>query len=207
MCNSRQLTLSFAISIFVLLLAGTAHAQFGSSSQFNIAFGGGTTSAPTGPVPLSNGVPVSMSGGTYLSFSGDYLLWKNLGFGGEVAWRASRTNYGGQLPFRPILWDFDGVYGPRFDKHFGIALSAGIGGETLRFYTPFFTCSTFSCTNYVSSTHFMGQFGGALKLYPKGNFFISPEVHWYLVHNNVEFSSGHVLRYGISIGYTFGGQQ
>ena len=51
----------------------------------------------------------------------------------------------------------------------------------------------------------MGVFGGGLKIYPKGNIFIRPEVRLYLVNNNVEFSSNRVVRSGISIGYTFGG--
>jgi len=50
----------------------------------------------------------------------------------------------------------------------------------------------------------MGVFGGGLKLYPKGNFFIEPEVRLYLVHNNIEFSSNRVVRSGVSIGYSFG---
>ena len=51
----------------------------------------------------------------------------------------------------------------------------------------------------------MGHFGGGIKLFPFGNFFIRPEVHLYTVRNNNEFSSGRAVRYGISIGYTLGG--
>ena len=32
------------------------------------------------------------------------------------------------------------------------------------------------------------------------------EVRLYLIHNNVEFSSGYATRYGISLGYSFGGR-
>jgi hypothetical protein len=53
----------------------------------------------------------------------------------------------------------------------------------------------------------MGDFGGGLKLYPAGNFFVRPEVRLYLVNNNEFFSSGRVVRYGMSIGYTFGGKE
>ncbi|HXY09839.1 MAG TPA: hypothetical protein VEI52_18505 [Terriglobales bacterium] len=34
--------------------------------------------------------------------------------------------------------------------------------------------------------------------------FLRPEVRLYLIKNNAEFSSGTVLRYGISLGYSFG---
>jgi hypothetical protein len=35
--------------------------------------------------------------------------------------------------------------------------------------------------------------------------FVRPELRLYLVHNNAEFNTSHVIRYGASIGYTFGG--
>jgi len=50
----------------------------------------------------------------------------------------------------------------------------------------------------------MGHFGVGLKLYPTRNFFVRPEAHLYLVNDNQEFSSARAVRYGISIGYTFG---
>lgn len=85
---------------------------------------------------------------------------------------------------------------------------AGIGAESLRFYNNFYTCSYIAgCTNYTSSNHFMGVFGGGLKLYPKGGFFIRPGVRLYVIHNNVEFNSGTPVRAGVSIGYTFGKEQ
>jgi len=84
-------------------------------------------------------------------------------------------------------------------------LSAGIGAESTRFYTNYVTCSAISCTNYATSTHFLGQFGGGLKLYARGGLFVRPEVHVYAVKNNFEYTSNIVVRYGASIGYTFGG--
>jgi hypothetical protein len=45
--------------------------------------------------------------------------------------------------------------------------------------------------------------GGGIKLYPTHNFFIRPEARFYLVNNNTDYSSNHLLRYGLSIGYTF----
>ena len=90
---------------------------------------------------------------------------------------------------------------------FGAEALAGIGGESIRFYTgSYYNCDIYgNCTNYVSSNHFMGDFGGGLRFYPYGNFFVRPEVRLYLINNNEEFSSSHVVRYGVSIGYAFGG--
>jgi len=57
----------------------------------------------------------------------------------------------------------------------------------------------------VSVNHFLGDFGGGVKLYPtNGGFFVRPEARVYVVNNNQEFSSAHATRYGVSIGYTFG---
>ena len=191
-----------------LLAAGAtffmATAAYGQ--QIDFAFGLGTThsasvsSNSTSPFP-----PVSLTGGIYPSFSGDFLFHKNFGIGGEIAWRGGQANYDFSQPYRPIFWDFDGVYAPKLGPHVAAELSAGIGAESTRFYTNYVTCSAISCTNYATSTHFMGQFGGGLKLYARGGLFVRPEVHVYAVKNNFEYTSNIVVRYGASIGYTFGG--
>src|SRR5579871_6230332 len=106
--------------------------------------------------------------------------------------------------YRPIFWDFDGLYIPKLGPHAQAEFSAGIGAESTRFYTNYLNCSFVSCTNYQTSTHFMGQFGAGLKLYAKGGLFVRPEMHLYLVNNNLEYTSPYVVRYGASIGYTFG---
>jgi hypothetical protein len=50
----------------------------------------------------------------------------------------------------------------------------------------------------------MGHFGGGLRLYVWGNLFVRPEAHFYLIHNNTDFSGPWAARYGASIGYSFG---
>jgi hypothetical protein len=85
----------------------------------------------------------------------------------------------------------------------GAEIVGGIGAESLRFYQPYFNCNFVTCTNYVSSNHFLGDFGGGLKFYVHGGFFVRPEARLYFIHNNAEFSSGKAVRYGVSIGYTF----
>ena len=183
-----------------------AAAAFGQ--QMDFAFGVGTVNSPayssssTSQNPYFP--PVSLTGGAYPSISGDFLLHKNFGVMGEISWRASEAIYDGYQPYRPIFWDFNGVYVPHLTKHVAAELSAGIGAESTRFYTNYYTCNYVSCTNYATSTHFMGQFGAGLKLYARGGLFFRPEVHYYLVNNNNEYTSSRVFRYGASIGYTFG---
>jgi len=175
-----------------------------SAQQLDAAFGAGTLSAPSASSASNSNSPVSLDGGTYLNFSGDYLFYKgHFGAGGEIAWRASQALYAGTYPYRPIFYDFNGIYAPKLSKSVTAELMAGIGGEDVRFYNPAGGCG-FGCTNFVSTNHFMGHLGGGLRLYVHGGFFVRPEAHLYLVHNNDEFSSGHSARYGVSIGYSFG---
>jgi hypothetical protein len=183
-----------------LLLAGVASAQ-----QIDFGFGVGTISAPSASsAPSLNQPPVSLKGGAYPAFSGDVLFFKHMGIGGNIAWRASQASPNGAQPYRPILWDIDGMWVPPLGKHAAAEFSAGIGAESTRFYGTL-NCNYFSCTNYVTSSHFMGQFGAGLKVYVHGGFYVKPEAHLYLVNNNVEYSSAHAVRYGGTIGYTFGG--
>jgi hypothetical protein len=197
----RKLTL--LLIVITLALASAASAQ-----QIDFGFGVGTFSAPSpgAQAPALNQQPlVSLKGGAYPAFSGDVLFFKHYGIGGNIAWRASQASPNGAQPYRPILWDIDGMWVPPLGKYAAAEFSAGIGAESTRFYGTL-NCSYFSCTNYVTSSHFMGQFGGGLKIYPHGGFYIKPEVHLYLVNNNVEYSSAHAVRYGATIGYTFGGK-
>jgi hypothetical protein len=175
--------------------------------QVDAAFGLGTLtgSSSNAAVSFAN-FTQSLSGGAYLNFSGDALIKGNFGVQGEVAWRASRNLYAGFQPYRPVIWDFNAIYAPRFNQHLGAEVMGGIGAESIRFYQNSFNCGFTGCTNYTTSTHFLGHFGGGIRIYPTGNFFVRPEAHIYLINNNVEFSSNYATRYGVSIGYTFGGR-
>jgi hypothetical protein len=197
--------LSLVLNLLLLFwLAASAYAQ-----QMDVAFGVSTINAPaysstssTPTYPLQ-----SLTGGAYPSFSGDFLFHKDFGVMGEISWKGSQGIYAGYQPYRPIFWDFNGVYAPRLGRHAAGELSAGIGVESTRFYNNYYTCGYVSgCTNYSTSSHFMGQFGAGLKLYAHGGLFVRPELHYYLVNNNVPFTSSRVFRYGASIGYTFGGR-
>jgi hypothetical protein len=177
------------------------------AQQVDAAFGVGTLTGASSNTAVSfANFTQSLSGGAYLNFSGDALIIKNFGIQGEVAWRASQNLYAGFQPYRPVLWDFNAIYAPRFNQHFGAEVMGGIGAENIRFYQNFYNCGFTGCTNYTTSTHFLGHFGGGIRLYPVGNFFVRPEAHIYLINNNVEFSSNYATRYGVSIGYTFGGR-
>src|SRR5437879_12770502 len=152
--------------------------------EFDAAIGFRRLTAPSGSVPLANGETVPERGGLYHGFSADFIIKHRLDVSGNVAWRASRNLYAGVLPYRPIFYDFNGIYAPKLGTRATAEMMAGIGAESLRFYTPQFQCSAFSCTNYVSSNHFMGHIGGVLRFYVWGHMFVRLEAHLYLIHHN-----------------------
>jgi hypothetical protein len=187
-----------AVGASILFMATVAGAQ-----QIDVGFGVNALTSPSASSATGNYSPQMMGGGAYPSFSGDILFKHQLGIQGEVAWRA-RQNIGfGFQPYRPILYDFNGIWAPRLGKRAAAEVMAGFGGESIRFYTPFVNCSFSGCTDYVSSQHLLGHVGGGLKFYVTHSIFVRPEVHAYFIRNNYEFSSPRAFREGVSIGYTF----
>jgi hypothetical protein len=169
----------------------------------DVAIGFGTILSPSSSSATGDYAPQTMAGGLYPSFSVDFLLHHNLGIMGEMSWRGGRNLYEGYEPYRPIFYDINGIWAPRISKKVGAELSAGIGAESIRFYSGSYNCNFITCTDYVSSNHFLGHVGGGIKIYVHGNIFVRPEANFYLVHNNNEFSAGYGTRVGASIGYTF----
>ena len=197
----KKLFLLSAAFCLVLMSVSAAHAQ-----QFDLAFGVGTVtgqSASDAFNDIQDHTPQSIGGGGYPAFSGDFLFIKKyFGVGGEVAWRGHQNVDIFFNPYRPILYDFNAVYGPPLGKRAQAELQAGIGLESLRFYQPFFTCNFVGCTNFQSSNHFLTHVGGGLRFYVTNSIFIRPEAHFYFVRNNFEFSGPRVQRFGVSVGYS-----
>jgi hypothetical protein len=174
------------------IFATLAHAQ-----QIDVAGGLNTIFAASGSQATGNHQPQSLDGGAYPVVSADVLFYKHVGVQGEFAWRVSQGTYApGELniPYRPLFWDINAIWAPKISKRISAELMGGGGEQSTRFY---------SGSNYAASNHLMGDVGGGIKLYAWHHFFFRPEVRFYLVTNNLEFSSGHALRYGLSIGYTF----
>ncbi len=197
----KKLTI-VVVAFFSCFLAASAYGQ-----QFDAAFGVGTITSSS--ATITNGLYFpSDTGGTYPGFSADLLLRHRIGFEGDLSWRASQNLYGGvgSQPYRPIFYSFNAIWAPRLSKNFTAELLAGIGGEDVRFYGSTNCNNFFGCTAYTSSNHFMGDFGGGIRAYIWHNVFVRPEVRLYLINNNLEFSSNTVVRYGGSLGYSFGGR-
>jgi hypothetical protein len=196
----RRLAIAAAVLVFVACMPAAY------SQQMDFAFGMSTVTAPAGAEASGDHFPQSLTGGAYPSFSGGVLIKNGFGINGEVTWRASRSTFAGVAPYRPVLFDINAVYAPRLGR-ISPELMAGIGAENIRFYQNFLNCGFTGCTNYTSSNHFLGHFGGGLRLYLSNSIFLRPEAHLYLINNNVEFSSARATRFGLSIGYSFGGNR
>lgn len=193
----RFLLLTFACS--VLPLATCALAQ-----QLDLAVGGSTVLSSKPTISSQAFLPPGLRGGVYPSASAQFVFKGPFGFNAELVARDKRALYNGYQYFRPVLYDFNGVYSRQLKEKIGADLMAGVGGETLLFYTQYANCGLGNCPNSVNSTHFMAHVGGDVRYYFWRNFFARPEAHYYRIVNNYQFHSGNLLRLGASIGYSFG---
>ncbi|MFZ0478699.1 MAG: hypothetical protein WAL71_06080 [Terriglobales bacterium] len=195
-----------ALFFFLAALAIAAFSTMALAQKFDVAAGISSIDAPGSAVANNiNHQPLSLTGGAYLSFSGDYIFHKNIGVEGEFV-RRQTEGYDDaiDLDYRPIFYDANAIWRKRFYKRFSAELEGGLGMETTRIYTG--GCGSSNC--YVNKNHLMGDAGAGVKIYPLqrgilGHFFIRPEGRFYVIRNNQEFSSDHAIRYGASIGYSF----
>jgi hypothetical protein len=196
----------FLAAIFTFL----SLANFASAQQADAMIGFGTAVSPGA---ASCGSPNFLNfvcperGGLYTNISADVIFHRRLGVGFDAAWRTRAGDFGGLgQAYRPILFDFNGVYQPKLSKKVGADLMAGIGWQSTRFYAfqPTSNCVFFGAC-YTSANHFLVDVGAGVRYYFFGHVFIRPEAHYYHVLNNTDFySSGNIIRLGASIGYTIG---
>ncbi|MGH9417586.1 MAG: hypothetical protein ACRD01_13265 [Terriglobales bacterium] len=153
----------------------------------------------------NNGAP-KLGSGLFPSAGGDIIfLPHGIGFGAQVAWRASQTDFFGE-GVRPIMYSFNLAWEPiapgfKFRPDFSI----GAGAESLRFYQGVYTCGAFTgCSDYTSSNHGMLHAGVGLKVYFTDHLFLRPALDFYTVRHNFEFDVPNAWQTGIAIGYTLG---
>lgn len=194
---------AFLATVFAFFLL----ANLASAQQADAMIGGGTLMSSSSYTASVFNPTIPEKGGFYPSISADVIFHRRIGFNFETAWRASRGEYGGPggQPYRPILFDFNGVFQPRFNKKVGADLMGGVGWQTTRFYGLVNTSNCFyfgAC--YVSDNHFLVHVGGGVRYYFWNHVFFRPEAHYYHIVNQNQFSNPNVFRVGASIGYTIG---
>lgn len=197
----------FAVIAAAFTFAILSTAAF--AQQGDVGFGFGTIMSP-GAAQCNSISGCPEKGGLYPNVSVDVIFHKRIGFAYDVTWRGGQGNYGGTgQPYRPIINTFDAIYQPRVGKKVGLDLKAGIGIESVRYYSYQNTTSCIyfnACFN--SSDHFLFNVGGGIRYYVWNHVFVRPEVNYYWIHNNTaDFSSNNIIHVGATIGYTIGGPE
>ncbi len=197
----RFVSLAFACALFVA-------ATFACAQDVDIAVGGNTLWSPKNPTASTGFLPPPIKGGVYPSASAEYILDNHFGLNVEGSFRYHQANYNDFQPYRPILYDVNGVFTSQLARKTRGDFMAGIGGETLIFYNQFGGCAipTGGCHSTLDSNHFLFHAGVGIRYTVWRRFFVRPEAHWYYIPNNFEFHSNNVFRIGVSVGRSFGSQ-
>jgi hypothetical protein len=142
-----------------------------------------------------------LGGGLFPSV-GANLLFGPVGIGAEVAGRVTRNSSG----IRPVYYDVDLLLDPiHISRSIVPIFMFGVGAQNIASYTGLTTCGGVgSCTSYVGS-HLSAHVGLDLKVYLTEHLFIQPEAHFYFIRNNQQFQASSAQRFGVSLGWSFGG--
>jgi len=201
------------LSIGFGLLAGATLAM-GQIPQANVYFGLGTATADSNGQALDlfgTGRPLNTPklNGLFADVGGSLMLTPHYGIGAQYSWRTSQGDYAG-LDYRPMFYDFNGIWQPVKTKRFAPELQAGIGGTKVRFTQSSQSCDAIvGCNSFIvgqeSANHFQTHFAAAARLYVTPRIFLRPAVDAHWVNNFSQFGSNWVPQYSIGVGYSFGG--
>jgi len=134
------------------------------------------------------------------------MLTPSLGVGGELSFRFAQGDYAG-FGYRPIFYDFNGIYTPTLGTgRVRAELQGGFGGLNLRFYGGQQYCDYYTgrCSNYAGSyNHFQLHAAAGLRFYLNENVFLRPQIDYRFVPNlSDQFKSDSVVAYTIAIGFS-----
>jgi hypothetical protein len=201
-----------ALTLGLGLMAGSLAAQI---PQANVYFGLGTATDTSNGQALDifgTGVPINTPKltGLFATVGGGVMLTDHFGAGAEVNWRAGQGNFSG-VNYRPIFYDFNGIWQPVKTKRFVPEIQAGIGGVAVHFNANSTQCnSLIGCQNVSlgaeSSSHFQVHGAAAVRLYLTSRVFLRPAVDLHYVNNFFQFGHNLVPEYSMGIGYSFGGE-
>jgi hypothetical protein len=188
-------------------------AQMSFAQSANVYFGVGTAtdgSSNTQIDTFSNGTTYTTPSitGTFLDLGTTVMFTKHAGVGADVNWRASKGSYAGLL-YKPVFYNFDGVWEPMSTKHFEPEIHAGLGGMHIGYSFSQTNCDLFggcqtSTEGVETSSHFQVHMAAAARFYLTDHVFIRPAVDAHYVNNLFQFSSNWVPEYSVGLGYSFG---
>ena len=201
-----------AVTIGVGLFAASLAAQI---PQANLYVGLGTaTDSSNGqsidPLGIGAFANTPKLTGLFATVGGGLMLTNHFGAGAEINWRGGQGNYSG-VNYRPIFYDFNGIWQPLKTKRFVPEIQAGIGGVAVHFAANTNSCSALvGCQNVSlgseSSSHFQTHLSAAARIYVTPRIFVRPAVDVHYVNNFFQFGSNWVPEYSLGVGYSFGGE-
>jgi hypothetical protein len=148
--------------------------------------------------------------GLFATVGGSFMVTPHYGVGAQYSWRTSSGNYSG-VNYRPMFYDFNGVWQPIKTKRVVPEIQAGIGGAKVSFSAnqqscdQLIGCQTFNLGS-ESSSHFQVHMAAAARLYLTPRIFLRPAVDAHYVNNFFQFGSNWVPEYSLGVGYSFGGE-
>lgn len=158
-------------------------------------------------------------GGMAMGFSGQVMLTKKYGVGGEVMFQPTHQDYvnfnnlgvNEAIKSRMTMYDFNGIVRPISNKNAALQFEGGIGGTSVRFYDEFSSSSTIGNSNQAlflsSANHFQLHAGVAVPIWAKNGFFVRPQfdIH-YVPGLSDQYKKDLVTQATLWVGYSFGRQ-
>jgi hypothetical protein len=193
--------LRFAIALFFFSSFASAQARFDGY------FGMGTTQVGSAHQVIQNSSTGEIQltpymGGVFGTFGGGVMLNPSYGFGAQVSLRFRQGDYAG-YGYRPVFYDFNGIWTPLNTKAVMPEFQAGFGGLNLRFYdasNPYYDNTGRISTFAGSINHFQLHAAAGLRFKVKSHLFIRPQVDYHWVPNLTDqFGSNSVLGYSLAI--------
>ena len=188
-------------------------AQMSFAQSASVYYGTGTAvdgSAHTLIDTFGTGNPYTTPrlGGSFSDIGSSILFTKHFGIGADVSWKNSRGAYAGLL-YRPLFYNFDGVWEPVSTKRFEPEFRAGLGAMHIGYSLNQTQCNSFTgCSTsnqgVDTSTHLQVHTAAAARFYVTDHVFVRPAIDAHYVNNLFQFAHNWVPEYSIGVGYSFG---
>ncbi len=149
----------------------------------------------------------SSMNGFFMGFTGDIMLYKHFGVGGEVSFQPAQKNYG-PLEARQTFYDFNGIYEPLATKKVRLQVQGGVGGARTGFSFSESSCvGSAVCTTEAqsigSASHFQVHAGVGVQIALTEHLFIRPQFDYRYVPNlTQQYNSNSVPAAMVWFGYT-----
>lgn len=210
-------------SLLSLLLFSIHSARAQSSFDLNVGFGtthvsgipgiyninssnafGTCTVGPSDP----NCVKGPDLGGFFLGFGGAVMATKRFGFGAEIAFQPSKSDYAG-LQFRQSFYDVNGIFAPVSQKKVIVQLIGGLGGAKTSFSYSQNCAGIAVCSSQsqpvLNTNHFQLHAGIGVQLFLTEHIFIRPQFDLHYIPNFTDQFGSNIAPSGtIWLGYSFG---